>query len=156
MRNNDIRHDKEKLDFLGKKVIHYQHHAQFLVVCLELKTVPKGLEIKKTPCIRVTDNKFLENWRNILKDAELALMRELTEKNKCIYSELHSEFFSQIEEAIENNSDIEIIRDLEQYFSKIKNELFNRRMTKFVKVVKDPDIRLLREKCRSQNIYLMN
>ena len=122
MVNNDIRHDKEKLELLGKKVVHFQHHAQFLDVCLELQTVPKGLEIRKTPCIRVTKNKFLENWRNILKDAELTLMRELTEKNKCIYSELHSEFFIQIEEAIENNIDIAIIRDLKQYFSKIENE----------------------------------
>ena len=56
MVNNDIRHDKEKLEFL----IHYQHNAQILDVCLELPaiTVPKGLEIRKTPCIRVTDNKF--------------------------------------------------------------------------------------------------
>ena len=58
--------------------------------------VPKGLEIRKTPCIPVTDNKFLENWTNILKDAELTLMRELIEKNKCIYSELHSEFLFKL------------------------------------------------------------
>ena len=51
----------------------------FLDVCLELQTVTIGLEIKKTPCISVTDNKFLENWGNILKDAELTLMRELKE-----------------------------------------------------------------------------
>ena len=92
MVNNGIRHDKQKLEFLGKNVIHYQHHAQFLNVCLELETV-SGLEMKRTPCIPVTDYKFFENCRNILKDAELTLIRELTEKNKCIYSELHSEFF---------------------------------------------------------------
>ena len=103
---------KKSLSFLEKKVIHYQQHAQFLDVCLELQTVPKGLEAKKTLCIRATDNKILENWRNILKDAELNLVCELTEKNKCIYSELHSAFFCQIEEAIENNIDIAIIRDL--------------------------------------------
>ena len=59
-------------------------------------------------------------------------MRELTEKNKCIYSELHSEFFSEIEQGIENNIDIGIIRDFKQYFGKIENELFNelRRITK--------------------------
>ena len=138
MVNNDIRHDKEKLECF----IHHQHHAQFLDVCLELQTVtvPKGLEIMKRSCTRVTDNKFLENWRNILKDVELTLMRELTEKNKCIYSELHSEFFIEIEQATENNIDIAIIRDLKQYFGKIENELFNRRITKFVKVAKDPDI----------------
>ena len=60
-------------------------------------------------------------------------MCELTEKNKCIYSELHSEVFIQLEEAIENNIDIAIIRYLKQYFSKIENELFNCRITKFVK-----------------------
>ena len=56
MVNNDIRHDKEKLEFF----IYHQHNAQILDVCLELPaiTVPKGLEIRKTPCIRVTDNKF--------------------------------------------------------------------------------------------------
>ena len=39
-------------------------------------------------------------------------MRELTEKNKCIYSELHSQFFIQIEEAMENNIDIAITETL--------------------------------------------
>ena len=52
-------------------------------------------------------------------------MCKLTEKNKCVYSELHSEFFIQIEEASENNINIAIIRDLKQYFSKIENKLFN-------------------------------
>ena len=70
---------KKSLNSLGNK--------SFIIdVCLALQTVTKDLEIKKTPCISVTDNKFLENWSNILKDAELTLMHELTEKNKCIYS----------------------------------------------------------------------
>ena len=98
---------KKSLNSLGKKssIINTMH---FLDVCLELQTVTIGLEIKKTPCISVTDNKFLENWRNILKDAELTLMLKLTEKNKCIYSELHSEFFIQIEEAIEITSILQL------------------------------------------------
>ena len=109
---------KKSLNSLGKKssIINTMH---FLDVCLELQTVTIGLEIKKTPCISVTDNKFLENWRNILKDAELTLMRELTEMNKCIYSELHSESLIQTEEAIENNIDIATIKDFKQNFSKI-------------------------------------
>ena len=139
---------KKSLNSLGNK--------SFIIdVCLALQTVRRDLEIKKTPCISVTDNKFFKNWSNILKYAELTLMRELTEKNKCIYCELYSEFFIQIEEAIENNIDIAIIRDLKQYFSKIENELFNRRITKFVEVAKDPDTRLLREKIRVAN-YLSN
>ena len=82
---------------------------------------------------------------------KLLVVKYITEKNKCIYSELHSVFFIQIEQAIENSIDIAIIRDLKQYFGKIESELFNRRITKFVKVAKDPDIRLLREKMRVAN-----
>ena len=43
-------------------------------------------------------------------------MRELTEKNKCIYSELHSEFLIQTEKAIENNINIGTIRDFKQNY----------------------------------------
>ena len=60
--DNDVRHDKDKLKLLGKKIIHYQHHAHFLDVCLTLKVILKELDIKETPCIRVTDNKFMEKW----------------------------------------------------------------------------------------------
>ena len=38
-----------------------KRHLSFLDVCLSLQTVPKGLEIKKTPCIRVTDKTILED-----------------------------------------------------------------------------------------------
>ena len=44
--NNDTGRDKSKLEYLGKKVIHYQHHSHFLEVCLNLQTIPKGLQIK--------------------------------------------------------------------------------------------------------------
>ena len=60
MENNDIRHDWKTFEFLGKKVIHYQHHAYSLDVCLLLETAPKGLEIKKTPFVRGNDNTCLE------------------------------------------------------------------------------------------------
>ena len=46
--NNDTGLYKSKLEYLGKKVINYKRHSHFLEVCLNLKTVPKGLEIKKT------------------------------------------------------------------------------------------------------------
>ena len=56
---------------------------------------------------------------------------------------------------MENNIDIAIIRNSKQYFSKIESELFNRRITKTVKVAKDPNLRLLWEKMRVAN-YLSN
>ena len=45
---------KKSLNSLGNK-------SFIIYVCLALQTVRRDLEIKKTPCISVTDNKFLEN-----------------------------------------------------------------------------------------------
>ena len=72
-----------------------QHHALVLDVCLSLQTVPKVLQIEKIPCIRVTDNTFLEDWESILKEAELTLMHVLKEENNTIYFELHKEFYQK-------------------------------------------------------------
>ena len=95
-----------------------------------IQTVPKGIQIKKTPRICVTDNTFLEGWKSILKDIELALMHELKEKNNTIYFELHNDFFRNINESIDNGIDINSVRDLVQHFIDMENQLFNRRITK--------------------------
>ena len=81
MANIDTRHDKDKLELLGKKVIHYQHQAHFLDVCLILKVIPKGLEIKERPCIRVTDNKSMEKQNVTLQNTGMTLMRQLQGKD---------------------------------------------------------------------------
>ena len=70
--NNDTGLYKSKLEYLGKKVINYKRHSHFLEVCLNLKTVPKGLEVKKTRCIRTTYYTFIKIWKNTLKNTEMA------------------------------------------------------------------------------------
>ena len=85
------------------------------------------------PCIGVTDNTFLEGWESILKEAELTLMHVLKEKNNTIYFELHNDFFfKKINESIDNDIDINIVRDLVQHFIDMKNQLFNRRTAKLI------------------------
>ena len=106
--NNDTGCDKSKLEYLGKKVIHYQH-SHFLEVCLNLQTIPKGLQIKKTPCIRTRDNIFMKTWKNTLRNTEMTLMHQLKEKDKAIYFELHKKFFAHITKSLDDflkNSDI--------------------------------------------------
>ena len=114
-----------------------------LDVCKSFQTVPKELQKKET-CIRITDNTFLEDWQSILKDAELAQMHELKDNNNTIYSEVYNNFFRKINESIDNGIDINISRDLVQRFIDMENQLFNRRITKFIKVCMQPDIRDLR------------
>ena len=133
--NNDTGHAKSNLEYLGKKVINYEHHSHFLEVCLSLQTIPKGLQmIKKTPCIRNTDNIIMKTWKKTLRNTKMALMHQLKEKDKAIYSQLHKEFFTHITKSLDNFLEINDIRDLVQFFVEEENKLFNRRIAKFVKL----------------------
>ena len=64
----------------------------------------------------------------------MALMHQLKEKDKAIYSQLHKEFFTHITKSLDNFLEINDIRDLVQFFVEEENKLFNRRIAKFVKV----------------------
>ena len=66
----------------------------------------------------------------------MALMHQLNEKDKAIYSELHKEFFKHITRSLDYFLEISDICDLVQFFVEAENKLFNRRITKFVKVSK--------------------
>ena len=75
-------------------------------------------------------------------------MHELKEKNNTIYFELHNDFFSKINESNDNGIDISIVRGLVQHFIDMENQLFNRRITKFMKVSIQSDISDLRNHMR--------
>ena len=64
----------------------------------------------------------------------MALMHQLKEKDKAIYSKLHKEFFTHITKSLDDFLKISDIRDLVQFFIEEENKLFNCRITKFVKV----------------------
>ena len=68
------------------------------------------------------------------------------EKDVVIHSELYSDFFDQIKKFLSNSISISDIRDLVEKFMVEENPLFNRRITKFIKVVKQSDIRDLRKR----------
>ena len=142
--NNDTGRDNSKLEYLGKKVIHYQHHSHFLEVCLNLQTIPKGLQINKTPCIRDTDNIFMKIWKNTLRNTEMGFMPQLKEKDKAINSQLHKELFTHITKSLDDFLEISDIRDLVQFFVEKEYKLFNRRITKFVKVSEQHKLQDLR------------
>ena len=109
--NNDTGHAKSNLEYLGKKVINYEHHSHFLEVCLNLQTIPKGLQmIKKTPCIRNTDNIFRKTWKKTLRNTKMALIHQLKEKDKAIYSQLHKDFLAHITKSLDDFLEISDIR----------------------------------------------
>ena len=63
----------------------------------------------------------------------------MKKKNNTIYFELHNDFFSKINELIDSGIDINIVRDLVQHFIDMRNQLFNRRIAKFMKVSMQSD-----------------
>ena len=109
-----------------------------------MKVIPKGLEIKKTQCVRVTNNKFtLECYFGKYRNDFNA---SITGK-RCSYPcATIQRFFDQIKDSLSNAISINDIRNLLEKFIVEENQLFDCRITKFVKVAKQPDIRDLRKR----------
>ena len=64
----------------------------------------------------------------------MALMHQLKEKDKAIYSELHKEIFTDITKSLDDFLEISNICDFARFLIEEENKLFNPRITKFVKV----------------------
>ena len=86
----------------------------------------------------------MKTWKNTLKNTEMGLMHQLKEKDKAINSQLHKEFFTHITKSLDDFFEITDIRDLVQFFAEKENKLFNRRITKFVKVPEQHKLQDLR------------
>ena len=48
-----------------RKGVKYEHHSLFLQICVESDVVPKGLRIKKDPCIHDPSEEFSNEWKNV-------------------------------------------------------------------------------------------
>ena len=72
--------------------------------------------------------------KNTLTNSKVALMHQLKEKDKAIYSELHKEIFTDITKSLDDFLEISDICDFAQFLIEEENKLFNPRITKFVKV----------------------
>ena len=88
----------------------------------------------------------MEKWNVTLQNTGMTLMHQLQEKGVVIHVQTYSDFFDQIKNSLSNAISIYDIRDLAEKFAVEQNELFNRRITKFIKVAKQPDIRDLRKR----------
>ena len=62
-----------------------------------------------------------------------------------IHAQRYSDFLDQIKNYLSNSISINDIRDFVEKFIVEENKLFNRRITKFIKVATHPEIRVLRK-----------
>ena len=146
MIGDDIRHSKEKLSNLVSKVVHYQHHWKFLEACLNLDITPKGLKINKTSCIRSNNNNFIQDWNNSLKKAEKELIQHLKKENLNIFIDLQQDLLEELKRWSLLESDTTFLGTLTQDLQNLESELFNRRVSKAVRLSETHTVREIRQK----------
>ena len=66
-----------KLNRLCKKSARYNSHKDFLSHCIQVKLVPKGLELSLEPTIGNYDQECIDNWYSNLKDFSFILMKQI-------------------------------------------------------------------------------
>ena len=76
---------------------------------------PRGLHIKKSPCIKISSTGFTESWKNILRKSELELLNKLVEENEYNFFKQCHEFNLRFDELKIHSSEIPFI----EWFSKL-------------------------------------
>ena len=134
------------------KLTYYQHHEKFSNVCIDLQVIPYGLRIKKLPSIGLSRQSFIDDWKIILHQSELSLLSKIHEENKYNYNTLLPTFETKLNEYV-NLQEIPVngLQELREKIIKVETTLFNRRITKFIKISEATDIRTIRTKMEISN-----
>ena len=88
----NVRKKGRELIVIAKKLYCCFYHTAFLESCYVYNIVPRGLHIKKTPCIKISSTGFTESWKSILRKSELELLNKLVEKNAYNFFKQCQEF----------------------------------------------------------------
>ena len=122
-----------KLLNLCKRCLSYEHHTQFLNVCIEEDMVAKGLLLKKQANIEVVSGCFEEDWRSILMDASKKLQDVLVRETMNVERRITEEI-SEIQRLIKDRY-VEVtlekmVRKISLICDKSNDALFERRNSK--------------------------
>ena len=83
----NCRRELQQLIKLAEKIYKSFYHIIFLETCKSFNLVPKGLQIKKQPCIGNRSNSFTSIWENELNRTEENLRDILLYENvKILFS----------------------------------------------------------------------
>ena len=88
----NVRKKVRELIFIAKKLYSCFYYIAFLESCYVYNIVPRGLQIKKTPCTKISSTGFTESWKSILRKSELELLNKLIEENVFNFSKQCHEF----------------------------------------------------------------
>ena len=88
----NVRKKGRELIVIAKKLYCCFYHTAFLESCYVYNIVPRGLHIRKTPCIKISSTGFTESWKSILRKSELELLNKLVEENAYNFFKQCQEF----------------------------------------------------------------
>ena len=130
-RRKFISNNIEKLNKVGKKIIHLKHHIKYLEVCSLFKVTPQGLRIKKIPRISPFTTHFRKDWDSILKTAEEQLSRRVLMENENNIKHRINEFYGIFDKVLETEDPITDVEQLLLSFIDLEDKRFNRRVQNF-------------------------
>ena len=123
-----------KLSRIYSKILRYKHHSINLDISETNACIPRGLRLKKTPCIWSDNPVFYENWSNVLKETEKSLVSLLKLEVLRIEEKLARQLTDEIEIVKRIQGD-EYSNELLQYVHEggetLKNVLKERRQNKW-------------------------
>ena len=121
------------------KIVHLKHRTQFSSVFKKYDVIPKGLKIKQTPNIYPALNSFINEWRNVIKDTERQLITKVLEENRKSLTAQLNNSENNIAVYLKENDDMSVIQKMLSECIELEGKLFNRRVTKFMKICRHVD-----------------
>jgi len=128
----------EHLLHLSLKTVRNFNHYLFMSICIELNVVPKGLSLKKNPCVGKFTSNALRRWNNVLNEGGKSLVEilcdEYQEKWKCT----ESEFWNVMVKYLESSKSEIVSKHLEGLLRNINclmSELKLKRCRKLKKLI---------------------
>ena len=148
-----ISNNIDKLHKVGKKIIHLKHHIEYLEVCSLLKVIPQGLRTKKIPSISPFTTDFRKDWDSIIETAEEQLSRRVLMENESNVKHRVNEFYGIFYKVLETEDPITDVEQLLVSFIDLEDKLFNRRVSKFLKIYNEINLNQIRREMVTENHF---
>ena len=88
----------QKLDYLFKKLLLFEHDAENCKLASEKQIIPFGLRVKKLPAIKPISENFSSQQNSVLYDSEKHLVQLLLAEMGNVVEKTQTEFNEELHE----------------------------------------------------------
>ena len=144
---------------LAMKCVRHFNHFLFTKLCVDLKVVPKGLALKKNPCIGNFSQGSSTKWKNTLEEGGKSLVKILCEEHWKKFKDGEKEFWNVLVSFLERDNQKDAGRTLEGIVSDINSlmsSLRKKRRNKFTKLTDTGERYVTQEDLYLREFSLLN